>query len=60
MARWLCSRKGIPYEPTGPKSHAQEQETELTKLAAAVREALDMDAVYEILGLPDPAHANDR
>ncbi|MBR0363845.1 MAG: hypothetical protein IJH58_01685, partial [Clostridia bacterium] len=60
MARWLCSRKGIPYEPIGPKSHAQEQEAELTKLAAAVREALDMDAVYEILGLPDPAHANGR
>ena len=60
MARWLCARKGIPYEAPVPKSHAEEQEEELTKLAAAVREALDMDAVYAILGLPNPAHANDR
>ena len=60
MARWLCSRKGIPYEAPAPKSHAEEQEEELTKLAAAVRKALDMDAVYEILGLPNPTCAKDR
>ncbi len=53
-------RSRSPIEAPVPKSHAEEQEEELTKLAAAVREALDMDAVYAILGLPNPAHANDR
>ena len=32
----------------------------VTKLAAAVREALDMDAVYEILGLERPGTSTDR
>ena len=51
MAQWLCSRKGISYEALLPKSHDEQQEEELTKLAAVVREALDMDAVYRILEL---------
>ena len=60
LARWLCFRKGISYEALCPKSHDEQQEEELTKLAAAVREALDMDAVYEILGLERPGTSTDR
>ena len=60
LARWLCFRKGISYEALCPKSHDEQQEKELTKLAAAVREALDMDAVYEILGLERPGTSTDR
>ena len=51
MAEWLCARKGISYEAVSPKSHDEEQEEELTKLAEAVREAVDMDAIYQILGV---------
>ena len=51
MAEWLCSRKGISYEAVSPKSHDEVQEEELTKLANAVREAVDMDAIYQILGV---------
>ncbi len=51
LARWLCFRKGIQYEALRPQSHDEQQEEELTKLAAVVREALDMDAVYNILGV---------
>ena len=51
LARWLCFRKGLSYEVFCSKSHDEQQEEELTKLAAAVREALDMKAVYDILGV---------
>lgn len=57
LARWLCFRKGISYEALCPKSHDEQQEEELNKLAAAVREALDMEAVYEILGLAGPKNS---
>lgn len=49
LAAWLCERKCIAYEAAQPKSHDELQEEELTRLASAVREALDMDAVYRIL-----------
>ena len=51
MTEWLCARRGISYQAVSPKSHDEVQEEELKKLAAAVREALDMDAVYRILGV---------
>ena len=49
LAKWLCERRGIAYEAVPPKTHDERQEEELTRLASAVREALDMDAVYRIL-----------
>ncbi|MBO7682896.1 MAG: cobyric acid synthase, partial [Clostridia bacterium] len=49
LAKWLCERRGIAYEAIQPKTHDERQEEELTRLASAVREALDMDAVYRIL-----------
>ncbi len=49
LAKWLCERRGIAYEAVPPKTHDERQEEELIRLASAVREALDMDAVYRIL-----------
>ncbi len=51
LAEWLCARKGIAYETARPKTHDEVQEEELTKLADAVREALDMKKICEIVGV---------
>lgn len=51
LARWLCFRRGLSYEVLCPKSHDEQQEEELNKLATAVREALDMKAIYKIMGV---------
>ena len=51
MLRALCEKKNVPFDSLGsfdPKAHKQAQ---YDKLAAAVREGLDMELVYRILGL---------
>ncbi len=49
LAVWLCGRKGIQSEttPAEPRQLYRERQYEL--LAAGVREALDMDAIYRIM-----------
>src|SRR5699024_10853766 len=51
LADALCRRKGI--RPAGPEavplSHAAFQEREFDRLAAAVRGALDMEAIYRMM-----------
>ena len=49
LAEWLCARKGIKTKaaPTEPRRAYRERQYEL--LAAGVREALDMDAIYKIM-----------
>ena len=56
LAGWLCDRRGLSYDAlladsatATPFSHDERQEAELTKLAAAVREAVDMEEIYRIL-----------
>ncbi|MBR4658937.1 MAG: cobyric acid synthase [Clostridia bacterium] len=51
MLRALCEKKNVPFDSLGsfdPKAH---KEAQYDKLAAAVREGLDMELVYRILGL---------
>ena len=49
LARWLCARKGMELEDSGPLSHWAYQEQQYNRLAQGLREALDMDAIYRIL-----------
>lgn len=46
LAQWLCERKGILYETAEALDYAAYREAQYDKLAAGMREALDMDAVY--------------
>ena len=49
LADALCRRKGIDPVKAAPLSHAAFQEQEFDRLAAAVRGALDMDAIYRMM-----------
>ena len=49
LADALCRRKGIDPVKVAPLSHAAFQEQEFDRLAAAVRGALDMDAIYRMM-----------
>ena len=49
LADVLCRRKGIDPVKAAPLSHAAFQEQEFDRLAAAVRGALDMDAIYRMM-----------
>lgn len=49
LADALCRRKGIDPVKATPLSHAAFQEQEFDRLAAAVRGALDMDAIYRMM-----------
>ena len=49
LARTLCRRKGVAYEDHGYDDRAGQLDGQLDLLADAVRQALDMDAVYRIL-----------
>ncbi len=46
LARWLCERKGVEYAGGKRLSHKEYADREYDKLAAGVRESLDMDAIY--------------
>lgn len=51
LAQWLCERKGILYETAEALDYGAYREAQYDKLAAGVREALDMDAVYACMGM---------
>ena len=49
LASWLCERKGIQTESAAAQPRQTYRERQYGLLAAGVREALDMDAVYRIM-----------
>ena len=49
LADWLCSRKGIDMTGYRPESHSDYKEKQYDKLAEGVRQALDIDKIYEIM-----------
>ena len=49
LADWLCARKGIQRESAAAQPRQTYRERQYDLLAAGVREALDMDAVYRIM-----------
>lgn len=51
FVRCLCERKGIPYGGQARMSYKDYKEQQFDKLAENLRESLDMDKIYAILGL---------
>ena len=49
LAKYLCARKGLTYEAAAPVDRNAYLDGEYDKLAAGVRAALDMDAVYRMM-----------
>ena len=49
LAAALLARKGVSYEEDTPVSHAEYENEQMDRLAAAVREHLDLRRIYEIL-----------
>lgn len=49
LANWLCQRKQIPLSQSKPQHHLLYKELQYETLAAGVREALDMQAVYQMI-----------
>ena len=49
LADWLCGRKGMEKESAAAAPWREVRERRYDLLAAGVREALDMDAVYRII-----------
>ena len=49
LAAALLARKGISYEADAPVSHAEYENEQMDRLAAAVREHLALRRIYEIL-----------
>lgn len=50
LCRWLCERKGIEYESAKPKTHDEYRQEQYDLLADALRETLDIERVYKIIG----------
>lgn len=59
LAAWLCQRKGIAYETAAPMEYDAYREQQFDKLAAGVRENLDMAAVYGCMGMVREAWKED-
>ena len=51
MAKALCQQKGLDYAASAPMERTAYLNTQYDILAHGVRAALDMDAVYRIMGL---------
>ena len=51
LVYWLCERRGIAFETAKVQDHKQYREEQYEKLAAEVRAALDMEAVYACMGM---------
>lgn len=49
LADWLCTRKGISLQQAAPVAHAVYQQQQFDTLAEAVRNSLDMNAVYRLM-----------
>lgn len=47
----LCERKGVEYKPQKLESAAQRKEREYDRLAGLIRQNVDMDEIYKIIGL---------
>lgn len=55
LASWLLARKGIAQEAFRPQSHRSHQRQNRCDAAAdAVCASLDLDAVYQVMGLANP------
>nr|WP_326186289.1 cobyric acid synthase [uncultured Oscillibacter sp.] len=54
MADWLCARKGLPAGTAAHESRTAYKERQYDLLAAGVRAALDMEAIYRILEGKEP------
>ena len=52
LAQWLCRRKGIRAGETSVLSRKEYKEQQYDLLAEEVRRALDMEALYRIVGVP--------
>lgn len=53
LAEWLCTRNGIPYVKADPHNHLLYEQDQIRILAEAVRNAVDLSAIYGILGLEE-------
>ena len=52
LLAWLAERKGLPPEALGaPPDPTQGADREFDRLAAALRDALDIKRLYRIIGL---------
>lgn len=49
LAAWLCNRKGIAYEHAEPVPHSTYVQQQYDLLADGVRQALDMEKIYEVM-----------
>ena len=49
LARALCHKKGIDYRTAAPVNRSDYLNQQYDKLAAGVRAALDMDAIYRMM-----------
>ncbi len=49
LTRWLCERKGIRMETSGAEPRQTYRERQYDLLAAGVRQALNMDAIYRVM-----------
>ncbi|MBE5901763.1 MAG: cobyric acid synthase [Lachnospiraceae bacterium] len=49
MVKALAAKRGISYDPTGMKTYRQRKEEQFDLLADAMRQNMDMDAVYKML-----------
>lgn len=47
----LCERKGIPYHAEQTMTYEEYKEQQFDKLAQVLRESLDMDEIYQIMGI---------
>lgn len=54
LASWLLARKGIAQEAFRPQSHREYQQSQYDLLADAVCASLDLDAVYQVMGIANP------
>ena len=54
LASWLLARKGIAQEAFRTQSHREYQQSQYDLLADAVCASLDLDAVYQVMGLANP------
>ena len=51
LVKLLCARKGISPRETRPTSMAEYRQAQFDLLADGVRKALDMGAVYRVMGI---------
>jgi len=50
FVRMLCERKGIPYHSGNMVSYEEYREKQFDKLADILRESIDMEKIYELIG----------